>query len=98
MISITCVGVLLARALPINMPNRNARRCSGGFMSLILVFARKWVGGYRLLRYRKAFSFADSIRFGLWLARGCRGQDRLRNTALFSDEVGAVHQTFAGSV
>jgi hypothetical protein len=63
-------GVLLACALPINMPNRNARSCSGGFMSLILVFARKWVGWYRLLRYRKAFSFADSIRFGLWLARG----------------------------
>lgn len=39
-------------------------------MSLILVFARKWVGWYRLLRYRKAFSFAASIRYGLWLARG----------------------------
>ena len=39
-------------------------------MSLILVFARKWAGWYRVLRYRKAFSFADSIRYGLWLARG----------------------------
>jgi len=70
LISTTCVGVLLARALPINIRRRNARRCSGGFMSLILVFARKWVGWYRLLRYRKAFSFAASIRYGLWLARG----------------------------
>ena len=33
-----------------------------GFMSLILVFARKWVGCYRVLRCSKAFSFADSIR------------------------------------
>jgi len=39
-------------------------------MSLILVFARKWVGWYRMLRYREAFSFAASIRYGLWLARG----------------------------
>jgi hypothetical protein len=39
-------------------------------MSLILVFARKWVGWYRVLRCGKAFSFAASIRYGLWLARG----------------------------
>jgi hypothetical protein len=39
-------------------------------MSLILVFARKWVEWYRVLRYSKAFGFADSIRYGLWLARG----------------------------
>jgi hypothetical protein len=39
-------------------------------MSLILVFARTWVGCYRVLRYSKAFRFADSIRYGLWLARG----------------------------
>lgn len=39
-------------------------------MPLILVFARKWVGSYRVLRYAKAFSFVDSIRYGLWLARG----------------------------
>ena len=45
-------------------------RFSGGFMTLILVFARQWVRWYRVLRYGKAFSFADSIRHGLWLARG----------------------------
>lgn len=39
-------------------------------MSLILEFARKWVRWYRVLRYSKAFSFADSIEYGLWLARG----------------------------
>ena len=39
-------------------------------MSLILTFARKWVRWYRVLRYHKAFSFADSVRCGLWLARG----------------------------
>ena len=39
-------------------------------MSLILALVRKWVGWYRVLRYSKAFSFVDSIRYGLWLARG----------------------------
>ena len=38
-------------------------------MSLPLIFVRKWVRWYRVLRYGKAFSFADSMRFGLWLAR-----------------------------
>jgi hypothetical protein len=39
-------------------------------MSLILVFAHKWMRWYGVLRYGKAFSLADSIRYGLWLARG----------------------------
>jgi hypothetical protein len=39
-------------------------------MFVILMFVRKWVGWYRVLRYRKAFSLADSIRCGLCLARG----------------------------
>jgi hypothetical protein len=38
-------------------------------MSVILMFARKWVGWYRVLRYGKEFSFSDSVRYGLWLAR-----------------------------
>jgi hypothetical protein len=37
-------------------------------MSLILIFARAWVRWSRVLRYRKAFSFADSVRYGLWLS------------------------------
>jgi hypothetical protein len=37
-------------------------------MSVILKFARKWVLWYCVLRYQKAFSFADSVRFGLWLS------------------------------
>ena len=40
-----------------------------GFMSLILVFVRKWVGWYRVLRNGKSFSFVASVRYGLWLAR-----------------------------
>ncbi len=39
-------------------------------MSLILALVRKWAGWYRVLRYGKAFSFVDSIRYDLWLARG----------------------------
>jgi hypothetical protein len=42
---------------------------SGGSMSMILTFASKWARWYRVLRYEKSFSFADSVRYGLWLAR-----------------------------
>lgn len=38
-------------------------------MSVIFMFARKWSRWYRVLRYAKDFSFFDSVRFGLWLAR-----------------------------
>ena len=37
-------------------------------MTVILTFARKRVRWYRVLRYHKAFSFADSVRYGLWLS------------------------------
>jgi len=39
-------------------------------MSLIFAFVRKWVAWYCVLRYGKTFGFGDSIRYGLWLARG----------------------------
>jgi hypothetical protein len=39
-------------------------------MSTILIFARMWRGWYRVLRYGKNLSVVDSVRFGLWLARG----------------------------
>ena len=39
-------------------------------MSEILIFVCKWNTWYRVLRYRKAFTFADSVRHGRWLARG----------------------------
>jgi hypothetical protein len=42
----------------------------GGFMSRILALIRKWNTWYRVLRHGKGFSFADSLRYGLWLARG----------------------------
>jgi hypothetical protein len=38
-------------------------------MSVILMFTRKWVWWYRVLRDGKAFSFFASVRHGLWLAR-----------------------------
>ncbi len=38
-------------------------------MPVILTFASKWVRWYGVLRYAKEFSFADSVRYGLWLAR-----------------------------
>jgi hypothetical protein len=39
-------------------------------MSLILIFTRKWNRWYHVLRYRKGFGLFDSVRYGLWLARG----------------------------
>ena len=39
-------------------------------MSVTLEFAYKWLRWYRVLRYVKAFNFADSVRYDLWLARG----------------------------
>ena len=39
-------------------------------MSDVLIFVRKWNTWYRVLHHRKAFSFVDSVRYGLWLARG----------------------------
>jgi hypothetical protein len=38
-------------------------------MSLMFTFAGKWVQWYRVLRYEKGFSFTDSVRHGIWLAR-----------------------------
>ena len=52
-------------------PGRNNHTpVSGVVMSVILIFARKWNACYRVLRYRNGFSFVDSVRWGLWLARG----------------------------
>jgi len=39
-------------------------------MSVNLIFVRKCNAGYRVLRDRTGFNFVDSLRFGLWLARG----------------------------
>ena len=39
-------------------------------MSVILVLVRQWNAWYRVLRYGNGFSFVDSVRYGLWLARG----------------------------
>jgi hypothetical protein len=42
-------------------------------VSSILIFTSKWKKWYRVLRHRKGFGLFDSVRFGLWLARGGRG-------------------------
>jgi hypothetical protein len=39
-------------------------------MSMILVFTREWSACYHVLRRRNRFSFVESVRYGLWLARG----------------------------
>jgi hypothetical protein len=39
-------------------------------MSGIQVLVRKWNACYRVLSQCNGFSFADSARYGLWLARG----------------------------
>jgi hypothetical protein len=39
-------------------------------MSMILVFTRKWNSWYRVLRSSNGFSLVESVRYGLWLARG----------------------------
>jgi hypothetical protein len=72
----TCIRRDLANALRIGMAQEAqmgtilAPRSSGGIMSVILIFTRKWNAWYRVLRYGKGFGFIDSVRCGLWLARG----------------------------
>jgi hypothetical protein len=39
-------------------------------MSTALVFMTNWRKWQRVLRSRKGFGLIDSVRFGLWLARG----------------------------
>jgi hypothetical protein len=44
-------------------------------MSMIVVFTCKWNARYRVLRHRNRFSFVESVRYGLWMARGRRNAD-----------------------
>jgi hypothetical protein len=39
-------------------------------MSMIFVFTRKCNACYHVLRHRNRFGFVESVRYGLWLARG----------------------------
>jgi hypothetical protein len=51
---------------------RNAdKRSAAMSKSSIFMFARKWNGWYRILRHGKGFGPLDSMRYGLWLTRGC---------------------------
>lgn len=54
----------------------NSRKLRGissgveGAMSMILIFTGKWNRWYRVLRYGHGFGLFNSVRYGLWLARG----------------------------
>jgi len=37
---------------------------------MILIFTGKWNRWYRVLGHSKGFGLCDSVRYGLWLARG----------------------------
>ena len=39
-------------------------------MSTALIFMAQWIKWQRQLRRRKGFGLFDSVKFGLWLARG----------------------------
>jgi len=39
-------------------------------MSATLIFIANWRKWQRVVRHHKGFGFFDSVRFGLWLARG----------------------------
>jgi hypothetical protein len=41
-------------------------------MPTALIFMTNWRRWQHLLRCRKGFGLIDSVRFGLWLARGSR--------------------------
>ena len=43
-------------------------------MSAALIFMANWRKWQRVLRRRKGFGLIDSVRFGLWLARGSAAQ------------------------
>jgi hypothetical protein len=55
-------------------------------VSSILVLAANWNKWYRVLRYRKGFGLLDSVRLGLWLARGL---ERATPSRALVDEVHA---------
>ena len=47
-------------------------------MSTARIFMAEWRKWQRELRCRKGFGLFDSVRFGLWLARGSVGQAQTR--------------------
>ena len=62
-------------------------RFSPAAVSSILIFTASWKKWFRVLRYRKGFGLFDSMRFGLWLARGGAGaapSQALRDEVLMS--------------
>jgi hypothetical protein len=53
-------------------------------VSSILIFTASWKKWFCVLRHHKGFGLFDSVRFGLWLARGGAGPTPGRGLA---DEV-----------
>jgi serine/threonine-protein kinase RsbW len=64
-------------------------------MSLILIFTRKWNRWYSVLRYRKGFGMFDSVRYGLWLARGSACGLAMAGTRMANGQL-ALRPAFAG--
>jgi hypothetical protein len=62
-----CVLAFVLPFLVSSECNAEERRSA---MPMILILAGKWTRWYRVLRYSKGFGLFDSVRYGLWLARG----------------------------
>ena len=48
-------------------------RLSPAAVSSLLIFTASWKKWFCVLRHRNGFGLFDSVRFGLWLARGGPG-------------------------
>jgi hypothetical protein len=48
-------------------------KLSPAAVSSILIFTASWKKWFCVLRHHKGFGLFDSVRFGLWLARGGAG-------------------------
>lgn len=59
-------------------------------MLLILVFIRNWKKWYAALRYANGFGLLDSMRYGLWLARGQSQENRLLHGAAMQAKANTV--------
>jgi hypothetical protein len=57
-------------------------------VSSILIFTASWKKWFCVLRHHKGFGLFDSVRFGLWLARGGAEARTYRSKS------GALHQSY----
>ena len=54
-----------------NFAAQNADKRRAAMSKSSIMFVRRWNGWYRVLRHGKGFGPFDSMRYGLWLTRGC---------------------------